>query len=308
MSERVSRRRFLAHSAAAGVTLAGHRAFADERPMPMRTLGQTKLSVSLVGLGGYQLGRGNNTDAQAAKIADRALDLGINYFDTAPSYGESERRLGLALKRGKKRDRVILATKTQRFDRDGARRELATSLKRLQTDRIDIWQFHALRAREQTEQILGKNGALAAARDALKAGHVRFVGITGHFDPAVFVHALKKFSFDTLLIPLNPIDPHHKSFEASALPFANKKNTGVIAMKVFCSGRLPGDKILSAEHCLRYTLGLAIDTCIVGCQSTKEVEFAAHVARNLKPLTDKERADLRAKTKAHSPALEWYKR
>jgi predicted aldo/keto reductase-like oxidoreductase len=137
---------------------------------------------------------------------------------------------------------------------------------------------------------------------------VRFLGITGHADPAVFVDALSRHDFDTLLIPLNCIDPHHLSFEEVALPKAVEKGTGVIAMKVFCSGRLVAKKIVGAEECLRYTYGLPISTCIVGCTSVAQVELAAHVARNLGKMTDEERAALRAKTKPHSPGLEWYKR
>ena len=135
---------------------------------------------------------------------------------------------------------MLVATKTQRFDAAGARKELETSLKRLRTDRIDIWQFHALRSDGDTKRILGKNGALAAAKKAQEEGKVRFVGITGHYDPQVFVAALDEFAFDTLLIPLNCIDPHHRAFETSAFPHARKKKAGVVAMKVFCSGRLPG--------------------------------------------------------------------
>ena len=120
------------------------------------------------------------------------------------------------------------------------------------------------------------------------------------------MRALKRHDFDTLLIPLNCIDPHHLSFEEHALPFANEKKTGVIGMKVYCSGRLP--KFVGPEDCLRYTYGLPIATCIVGCGTVPQVELVAHVARNLKAMGEKERAALRAKTKRHSPKMEWYKK
>ncbi len=122
----------------------------------------------------------------------------------------------------------------------------------------------------------------------------------------MFINALKRYDFSTLLIPLNCIDPHNRSFEEHALPFANEQKTGVIAMKVYCSGNLP--KYVGAEDCLRYTYALPISTCIVGCSSVREVELAVHVARNLEQLKDDERTTLLAKTKPHSPGLEWYKR
>jgi aryl-alcohol dehydrogenase-like predicted oxidoreductase len=195
-----------------------------------------------------------------------------------------------------------------RYDKQGALEQLDGSLKRLQMDHVDIWQFHALHARSQMDQFLGKGGGLEAAVEARKAGKIRFVGITGHADPADFVDAMERHAFDTLLIPLNCIDPHHRSFEEIALPVARKKGVGVVAMKVFCSGRLPEKEIVDAESCLHYTYGLPIATCIVGCDSVKQVELAARVARNLKVLDDKQRAELRARTKPHSPDLEWYKR
>lgn len=304
----LSRRTFLKASAAAGMLGAASKLFADERPMPLRDLGRTGQKVSLAGIGTAEWGAGL-PDAEADRMIGRAIDLGINYIDTAYSYGDghAEEHLGHAL-RGR-RDKVLLATKTIPRDKETALRELETSLKRLGTDRVDVWQFHALSTTRDTDRILRDGeGALAAGLEARRKGLVRFLGITGHADPGVFTDALARHDFDTLLIPLNCIDPHHLSFEEIALPKAVEKGTGVIAMKVFCSGRLVSRKIVSAEECLRYTYGLPISTCIVGCTSVAQVELAAHVARNLQKMGDEERAALRAKTKPHSPGLEWYKR
>lgn len=279
--------------------------------MPLRALGRTGEKVSLAGLGCFPIGNQRVSDDEGVAVVRRAVELGINYVDTAPTYGHgaSERKIGLALKRNKgMRGKIFLTSKTLKRGKKGALAELDASLKRLVTDHVDLWQFHALKSTRDMDGILAEDGALAAAEEARKAGKVRFVGITGHYDPAVFVDALKRHDFDTLLIPLNCIDPHHRSFEKTALPFANRKKTGVIAMKVFCSGGLPAKRIVDAETCLRYTYGLPIDTCIVGCASVKEVELAAHVARNLKVMDAEERAAARAKTKPHSPGLEWYKR
>jgi len=307
---RVSRRRFLRDSAATGLGLAaaGTFAFAEDRPMPMRKLGATGLDVSLFGLGCHPIGGGRVKEQDAIAVVRRAHELGVNYFDTAPSYGRgrSESRVGAALE--KVRDEVLIATKTLARDKRGALEELHESLKRLRTDRVDVWQFHALAARDHTDRILAEDGALAAAVEAKKAGKVRFIGITGHADPDVFVDAMKRHGFDTLLIPLNCIDPHHRSFEKIALPAARERKVGVIAMKVFCSGRLPGQKIVKAEDCLRYTYGLPVATCIVGADSIAQVELAAHMARNGASMPDEERAKLRGLTKEHSPKLEWYKR
>lgn len=310
MASEISRRDFLAGSAAASLGLATGMAgpvFADEKPMPMRDLGRTGLKVSLTGLGCHPLGAAELADDLAVTVIRRAFELGINYFDTAWSYGprHSERRLGVALKG--LRDKVLLATKTTQRDRKSAARELEESLERLQTDHVDVWQFHALTHRKDTDRILEEDGALAAGLAAVKAGKVRFLGITGHADPRVFVEALGRRAFDTLLIPLNCIDPHRLSFESIALPVANEKGVGVIAMKVFCSGRLVQQRIVKAEECLRYTYALPISTCIVGCATVAEVELAAHVARNLEPLAAEERKRVLEATKAHSPGLEWYK-
>jgi uncharacterized protein len=305
---RFSRRTLLKTSAAAGVLGALKPLFADERPMPMRDLGRTGVKVSLAGLGTAEWGRGL-AEKDADRMVARAIDLGINYIDTAFSYGggRAEEHLGRALKG--RRDKVFLATKTIPRGKDGALRELEKSLERLGTDHVDLWQFHALASTRDTDQILRESeGALLAGLEARKKGLVRFLGITGHADPDVFVDALSRHDFDTLLIPLNCIDPHHRSFEEVALPKAVEKRTGIIAMKVYCSGSLVTKKIVSAEECLRYTYGLGISTCIVGCTSVEQVEFAAHVARNLVEMGDDERAALRAKTKPHSPGLEWYKR
>lgn len=308
MPARLTRRSFLAGSAAAaGLSLARPwPAFADDRPMPLRALGKTGVQVSLAGLGTAQWGRPVSDDVAAA-ITKRALDLGITYIDTAYSYGrgEAERKLGLALKGA--RDRVFLTTKTLPRDKKGALTELDTSLERLRTDHVDLWQFHALAATADTDRLLGEDGALGAGLEAVKAGKVRFLGLTGHKDPEVFVDALGRHAFDTLLVPLNCIDPWHRSFEKTALPAATKRGTGVIAMKVYCSGKLVSKGIATAEECLRYTYALPIATAIVGCTTVEQVEQIAHVARNLKPLTDEERTDLLGRTKPHSPALEWYK-
>ena len=276
--------------------------------MPMRALGKTGVKVSLAGLGTAQW-RGRLADRDAVAILHRAIDLGINYIDTAFSYGrgDAERKLSLGLRDGK-RAKVFLTTKTIPRDRKSAEAELHTSLKRLGTDHVDLWQFHPLRTKHDTNALLAEGGALEAGRAAVKAGKVRFLGITGHVDPHVFVDAMKRHDFATLLMPLNCIDRHHLSFEEHALPVAREKGVGVIAMKVYCSGALPRKKIVNAEDCLRYTYALPISTCIVGCTSVAEIELIAHVARNLKPLDATERAAVLAATKEHSPELEWYKR
>ena len=304
----VTRRKFLAGSAAAGLSLtAPWPLFADERPMPLRDLGKTGVKVSLAGLGTAQLNR-RVGEKRGTEIVRRAVELGINYIDTAHSYGRgnAETFIGKALE-GKRRDKVFLTTKTLARDKKGALEELDESLGRLKTDRVDLWQFHALRRSNDMTRILDHGGALEAGLEAKKAGKVRFLGITGHADPRVFVDAMRRRDFDTLLIPLNCIDPHHLSFEQIALPFATGKKVAVIAMKVFCSGHLPAKSIVTAQDCLRYTYGLPISTCIVGCTSVEQVELIVHVARNLKEMDDDERAALRAKTKPHSPGLEWYK-
>ncbi len=322
-----TRREFLraaAAAAAAGAALApGRRALglddrerreALEKPLPLRALGATGRKVSCLGLGCFYLGSVRDEDA-AVGVIRRALDLGVTYFDTAPSYsrGVAEERLGRALEAARARDRVFVATKSTCRDGSAALKELEESLRRLRTDHVDLFQYHAVRVAQDGEALFAKGGAHEALARAKEQGKVRHIGFSGHEDAAVVAAFLRERTADTVLMPLNCIDPHAGSFEEGALPVAREKGVGVIAMKVFASGRLLGDAALSPSvaDCVRYSLTLPVATAIVGCSTVAELEDDLVAAKTFRPLDAKERTALLERTgrlRKRDPGLEWYKR
>jgi uncharacterized protein len=280
------------------------------KALPLRDLGKTGLKVSSLGLGCFYLGSLREEEA-AVGIVRRALDLGVTWFDVAPSYnqGVAEIRLGKGLKGS--RDRVLVATKSTCRDGPGALAELEGSLKRLGTDRVDLFQFHAVRTRKDVEAIFGEGGAHAVLLGAVKAGKVRHLGFTGHFDPDLMAAVCRERPVETVLLPLNPLDPHERSFAKGTLPAAGEKGLGVIAMKLFASGRLVDDPAISPrpEECVRYALSLPVATAIVGCSSVEELERDLAAAKEFTPLSAEEREALLKRTLPFvSRGIEWYKR
>lgn len=316
----LSRRRLLGGALAvgAGALLRGQADAAPEArklAIPTRAFGKTGRTVTVFGLGCFYVG-GLGSDAAGAEVVRHALDAGCTYFDTAPSYhaGASERRVGLGLEG--RRDEVFLSTKT--LERNGtlARRELEASLKRLRTDHVDLIQIHCVRTAADLTAVLSPDGPLAALRRAKDEGLVRFVGVTGHEDPRVMKAAVETDAFDSVLIPLNPVDVHWASFVDGTLPTAVTKGIARVGMKVFASGRLvrPADgktKGLAAEDCLRFAYGLDVSSAIVGCSTTEEVDVAVRVAAEAKPLDAAARAALVADAKRFTgnsgAGVEWYK-
>ena len=174
--------------------------------------------------------------AEAVAVIHRALDHGVTYCDTAPAYAGSLDYYGAAL--GERRGQVFLASKTHERTRDGSLRLLDESLKRLRTDHLDLWQLHDLRTSSDLKMIFGRGGALEALVQARAEGRVRFLGLTGHHDPAILLEAMGRFDFDTVLIALNVADVHRLSFARSVLVEATRRGMGVIGMKVYAAGAL----------------------------------------------------------------------
>jgi aryl-alcohol dehydrogenase-like predicted oxidoreductase len=268
------------------------------------------MEVGILGLGCFYLG--SVRDGKAAEgVIRRAFDLGVNWFDTAPSYnqGVSEERVGRAL-RGV-RDRVFLATKSTRRSGEAAAAELEGSLRRLGTDRVDLFQFHALRSDADAAEIFGEGGAHEAILAAKKAGKVRHLGFTGHYDPAVLARVCRERPVETVLLPLNAVDPHERSFETGTLPAARERGLGVIAMKLFASGNLVDDPALSPapEECVRYSLSLPVSAALAGCSTVEELERDLACAKTFVPLPPAEREALLARTRPFvAKRIEWYKR
>ncbi|MGA2724233.1 MAG: aldo/keto reductase [Bryobacteraceae bacterium] len=269
--------------------------------LPMRPLGRTGHEVTLFGLGGEGVLRSYGQESEARKVIQRALDLGVNYFDSAPAYAGCLDYYGAFL--GERRTEVFLASKTADRTRDGSLTLLDGTLRRLRSDYLDLWQLHDVRTRTELRQIFSSDGAIHGLLQARAEGRVRHVGITGHHNPAVLMEAMERFNFDTVLIPLNCADVHRLSFLREVLPVARAKGTGVIAMKVYSAGLLASPaSACGAADALRYALSLDGVACaIIGCRTTMEVEDNARIVREFTPLSDHCRAEL----EAHHREKQW---
>lgn len=264
--------------------------------MPMRPLGKTGVSVSLLGIGGYHLGIPE--EKEALRICDEALDHGVTFFDNCWDYngGESERRMGKALSNGK-RKKAFIMTKLDGRTAASAKGQLDQSLERLRTDVIDLVQIHEVIRMEDAERVFGPGGAIEAYVEAKKLGKLRFIGFTGHKDPAIHQRMLDRaakagFAFDTVQMPLNIMDAHFRSFEKKILPGLVKNKIGVLGMKPLGSGKLLDSGVANAPECLRYAMSLPTSVVITGCDSVGVLEQALAAALGHEPLTDAERKRL----------------
>ena len=251
--------------------------------MPQRAFGQTDLTVPVLGLGGSAspLSRAHE-EAEATAIIQRALELGIRYFDTAANYGPSETFLGKVLP-ADRRSEIVIATKTRQFSYDGAWRDLEQSLQRLNTGTLDLWQFHGLAYDRDIGTILHPQaGAIRAAQEAQAQGLVRYVGVTGHHNPDVIVTALQRYPFDAALVPVNAADKHTpRPFITHLLPIAHEQNVAVIAMKVPAYGRLFQPGVLSGmSEAMGYALSQpGVTTCIIAAENIAQLEENVAVAQ-----------------------------
>lgn len=270
--------------------------------MPTRTLGRTGVQVSLIGLGGWHLGFKFMDEQLSMRIIRTAIDNGINFMDNCWDYNEgaSEIRMGKALRDGY-RDRVFLMTKIDGRTKQDATNQLDESLKRMQTDHIDLVQHHEILRYEDPHRIFDEKGANAALIEARDAGKIRFIGFTGHKDPHIHLHMLEVakengFQFDTVQMPLNVMDAHYRSFEKLVLPELVKQDIGVLAMKTLANGTILESKTVTAIECLQYAMNLPTSVVITGCESMKDLEQALTAARTFKPMTDEQVKNLLSKT------------
>jgi predicted aldo/keto reductase-like oxidoreductase len=269
--------------------------------MKYRALGQTGERVSIVGVGGFHLSKPEDPQL-AIRIVRTALDNGINFLDNSWDYGEgeSERRMGKALRDGY-REKAFLMTKIDGRSAKGATMQLAQSLQRLQTDHVDLLQFHEVIRMEEPERIFAPGGALEAMLRARDQGKVRHIGFTGHKSPEIHKHMLDVadrhgFRFDTLQMPLNVMDAHYHSFEQTVLPIAVRKQMGVLGMKPMGDPFILDSETVSARECLRYAMSLPVSVTITGIDSMAVLQQALDVVDSFTPLTPQERAALLART------------
>jgi predicted aldo/keto reductase-like oxidoreductase len=332
--EKLNRRKFLGYSVAGslGLAMAANPARAAAGPaapepaddghpfnprtfaaMPTNALGKTGYKVGILSLGGQATLEMPGTEDLSEKIINRALDLGINYIDTAASYGGgiSQKNIGRVMKT--RRNETYLATKTHLRTYDGSMKLLEESLKSLQTDHLDTWQLHNVQTQEQVDQIFAADGAIKALEKARSEGMVRFLGITGHYEPMILKQCLERYDFDTILMAVNGADVHYLSFKNYLLPEAQKKGIGIISMKVATRGRMlstwtppplseqpermatgkPG--ALTIKEALQYNMTLPVSTTIIGVDNVEQIEENVGIASNFSPLSEDEMAAIEYK-------------
>src|SRR6267154_4336709 len=269
--------------------------------IPYRTLGRTREKVSLIGLGGYHLGK-QADQQESIRIIRTGLDEGLNFLDNCWDYngGESEVRMGKALRDGY-RQKAFLMSKIDGRTKVAAASQIDESLRRLQTDRIDLLQFHEVIRDTDPDRIFAAGGALEAVSEAQKAGKIRFIGFTGHKSPDIHLKMLAtasrhRFTFDAVQMPLNVMDAHFNSFEKKVLPVLLKNDIGVRGMKPMGDHFILDSKTATAVECLHYAMNLPTSVVITGCDSLPILQQALQAARSFKPLDSSEVRSLLAKT------------
>jgi len=273
------RRRHFFGSAFAGLAAAGassNAASLKPGDIPKRTFGKTGEKLTVIGQAGGRFPLCSFDEAKAVTL--RAYELGVNYFDNAHSYwdGRSEEVYGAVLPPFRKE--VFITSKSTKRTRAEAEAELHLSLKRLKTDYLDLWQIHSVTSNEDLEKIFAPGGAIEAFEAAKKAGKCRFIGFTGHHDPAAHLKMLSLYDgYDTILMPLNPADPSYLSFEQQVLPKAVERGLGIQGMKSLANAQLL--QSFSVKQCLDYVLSLPIHCLAVGCTTLGQIEDDARVSR-----------------------------
>jgi aryl-alcohol dehydrogenase-like predicted oxidoreductase len=278
--------------------------------MEYRTLGKTGERVSAIGIGGAHAGRAQDA-AETIRIIRTAIDNGITFMDNCWDYvgGEAEIRMGDALRDGY-RERVFLMTKIDGQTADSAAQQIDQCLQRLQTDRIDLMQIHEVIRPDDPERAFAPGGSMEALLAARQAGKIRYIGFTGHKDPDIHLKMLgMPFDWDTVQMPLNCVDTHHRSFEAKVLPVLVERNIGVLGMKPLAAGEAVRRGIATAEECLHYAMSLPTSVVITGCDTVAIAEQAIRAWQSFKPMTAAEMDALRARTAQHAQGgvLEGYK-
>jgi len=282
--------------------------------MPTRSFGKTGYKVGILSLGGQATLEMPGTEEVSEKIINRAIDLGVNYIDTAASYGGGQSQLNIGRVMKTRRNEVWLSTKTHDRTYDGSMKLLEESLKNLQTDHLDTWQLHNVQRKDQLEQIFANDGALKAMEKAKSEGMIRHIGITGHFEPLVLLEAITEYPFDQILMAVNAADIHYLSFKNYLLPEAQKKGIAIVGMKVATRGRMlstwapppieeqpermatkkPGT--ITIKEALTYNMSLPVSTTIIGVDNVAQIEENVKIASEFSPLSEDEMKAIEYKT------------
>jgi uncharacterized protein len=335
MMQNINRRKFLGTGLAAAASVTVGSSFAadinpefllskkkNENPfnprtynsMPTKSFGKTGFKVGILSLGGQATIEMQGTEDESERIINRALDLGINYIDTAASYGGGQSQLNIGRVMKTRRSEVWLSSKTHDRTYDGSMRLLEESLKNLQTDHLDTWQLHNIQRKEQMDQIFANNGAIKALEKAKAEGMVRTLGITGHFEPLVLSEAINAYPFDLILLAVNAADVHYLSFKNYLLPEAQRKGIAIVGMKVATRGRMlsswtpppidqqperlatsrPGS--VTIREALTYNMSLPVSTTIIGVDNVAQIEENVKIASEFSPLCELEMQAIEFKT------------
>jgi len=274
--------------------------------IPKRRLGKTDVDVTILGLGGEGILRTYGHEREAYELINRAIDLGIYYFDSAKAYAGCESYHGKALK--ERRKDIFLAGKSHARDRKGARAHLRDTLKTMNTDHLDLWQMHDMRTEEDIAEVTSPGGALEAFIEARENGLARFIGVTGHENPSILRRCIELVDFDTVLMPVNPAEPKYLNFINELMPYALQKNMGIIAMKVYIRGmasKIPG--IDTIQPFYRFALSHPVTTAIIGCDTIVQLEENVRCARSFVPMEDQEIGRLSALVAPYARQLMYYK-
>jgi len=289
--------------------------------LPLRPLGKTGYKVGIYSLGAQGTVEIPGKEDLAEEIVNRAIDLGINYIDTAAAYGRatdtvprseargtSERNVGRVLKY--RRNEVFLASKTHDRTYDGSMRLLEQSLKNLQTDHLDLWQIHNVKSAEieTLDRMFAEDGVIKALEKARDEKMVSFVGFTGHEGPDVMNALADRYPFDNVLVAINAADKHHDSFIEKFLPNVVEKNMGIVGMKIPARDRIfSHGGIITMKEAMEYVLTLPVSTIIVGLDNLEELEENIEIAKNFKPLSADEMLAIEEKTKPYYEDLLFFK-
>jgi predicted aldo/keto reductase-like oxidoreductase len=270
--------------------------------MIYRTLGRTGEKVSVIGLGGHHIGRPKD-EQEGIRLIRTAIDRGINFMDNCWDYhnGGSEIRMGKALQDGY-REKVFLMTKIDGRTKEAAAKQIDESLRRLQSDRIDLLQHHEIIRMEDPDRIFAPGGAMEAVVAAQKAGKIRYIGFTGHKDPLVHLRMLEvaaqnNFRFDAVQMPLNVMDAHFRSFEKQVLPLLVKNQIGVLGMKSMGDQNILKSNTVKPIECLHYAMNLPTSTVITGIESMQILNQAFEAARTFKPMSQEQVSALLNRTR-----------
>ncbi len=294
----------------AAISMSGLTASFSRNGIPYRKLGKTGLEVSLIGVGGYHIGDRFISEGTSVALIREALDSGVNFLDNAWHYnnGRSEELMGKALLDGY-REKAILMTKHHGRDPETAQEHLETSLKRLQTDYLDLWQFHEIESMEAVDKIYS-SGVLDYVLKKRDEGVIRHIGFTGHSHPDIHRAMIERgFEWETVQMPLNVLDHHHLSFSQEIIPLLTARNIGIIGMKSVASGAIVKEGIATIEECLRFSMTLPVSSLVSGMNNLEHFRHNLEITRNFMPMSEEEIAALLEKTYEHARGgkHEWYK-